>query len=677
MTLPIWASCGFKVQRSNPNAKYCDNCKNYEVAVHVGTGLNTKVSYKNVFTGDTRNEELIDNYRQSTSKGRYPQYLKKLTYRFNQILVGNTIEKAADWSPLKYTLSSTDMWVLNTRQYENLRNKKTSQMTKYLGNVYTWGSFTYKAADYFELNEPFDWTVKDNAVYTVADIDNILSVKLKGAADNINTGSDVQFIKDNLPNAATMLETYVAKFTGTATEYNYSQPAVRYEELYRNGRYVYGTYETVGVNTEEDSLWPFAKVPKFNVILYNGTVVKDVYWTDGVNVITEFDDFKELVLGNYSSDYDKKDNVLVENAKYSRKRIVKQYNATYDFNFVRRADYASQQNYAEARDKFNTVWDKYYPDIQSPLDMFDEGAVSSDTTYLNFKNIENITDVEPEISFVQPGVYLFGTKSVPYDNTAGLILYDNADKYSLTPFIYHHATDTLGMHNNKHALHEEGYIKCGNQSAPLPFYFGSATRLQLDQGTSNSSRFSSTRSASTIESASLSLGINYTYAQYFAPGGEGSPGYNYYVWEKRTPTVNNWLGNVLLKYNKGAVSVLDATLNSNVEQIDKYQCIGDINDGIKFAWPIKGHTATRLTYPVMTSNTKIDDEGVFILSKVDTADLANPNLVYIDRNDVDKGQLLFNVIKNSAQPDNYQGKGDFCITVEPVGNALLWYAKNK
>lgn len=701
MTLPVWASCGFKVQRANPRAKICNNCRNYEVAVHVGTGLNTKVSYKNVFTGDTHDEELDDNYRQSTSKGRYPQYLDELTYRFNQILVGNTIEKAKDWSPLKYTLSSADLWPLNTRQYENLRNKKTSQMTKYLGDVYTWGSFTYKAAEYFKSNEPFDWTVNDNAVYTKASIDNILSIKLKDEDDNINTGSDEQFVKDNLPDAVAMLETYVAKLTGTVTEYSPTQPAVHYEDLYNNGMYIYGTYETVGVNTEEDSLWPFEKIPKFNVVLDDGTTVTDVYWTDGVDVVTDLDDFKALVLGNYSPDYDKKDTILVENAKYSRKRIVKQYRATYDFNFIRRADYDSQQDYADAKDKFNAVWTKYYFDVQSPLDMFDEEAVSSDTTYLDFENIENLTDVEPEISFIQPGVYIFDTKSVPYNNSAELILYDNTSSYTLTPFIYHHAVDAFGMYDNKHTLHEPGNIKNGSDSLVLPYYFGSAMSLQLDQGTNNLGRFSSTRSASTIESASLTIGVNYAYVghwYYYESSGSGSQelidipdtdprfpadvthlskGWVTYIWEKRTPTDDNWLGNVLLKYNKGFVSVLNATLNNNVEQIDKYQCIGDVNDGIKFAWPIKGHTATRLTYPVMMPKSRINEEGVFVLSKVDSADLANPNLVYVDRNDVDKGQLLFNVIKNSTQPDDSQGKGDFCVTVEPVGNAFLWYAKKQ
>ena len=63
MTMPVWATCGFKVQRTSPNAKYCDNCKNFEVAVHVGSGVRTKVLYKNIFDLTTEEEDLIDNYR--------------------------------------------------------------------------------------------------------------------------------------------------------------------------------------------------------------------------------------------------------------------------------------------------------------------------------------------------------------------------------------------------------------------------------------------------------------------------------------------------------------------------------------------------------------------------------------------------------------------------------------
>src|SRR5574344_373752 len=140
-TLPVWATCGFKVRRSNPNAKYCDNCKNFEVAVHVGTGLRTKVSYKSIFDNVEKDEDLVDNYRFSAAGSSYPQYIKSMNYRFNQILVGNTIEKGTDWNPNKVKLVTSDVWPVSTRQYPALENKRTVQMTKYLGDVYTWGNY--------------------------------------------------------------------------------------------------------------------------------------------------------------------------------------------------------------------------------------------------------------------------------------------------------------------------------------------------------------------------------------------------------------------------------------------------------------------------------------------------------------------------------------------------------
>ena len=724
MTLPIWATCGFKVKRSNPNAKYCDNCKNFEVAVHVGTGLLTRVSYTSIFDNVTKDEDLVDNYRRSTSKHRYPQYIKDMNYRFNQILVGNTIEKGTGWNPNKVKLVTSNIWPLSTRQYPALKSKRTAQMTKYLGDVYTWGSYTFKASDYIEINNPWDWTNKNNVVYTEAEISDILSVKKKGTVDNVNIGSDEQFIKDLLPTPEEQLEKYIAKFTGTVIEYTEHQAAKAFNELYASGKYIGGTYETVGVSTEEETLWPFEKVPKFNyiktpetysVVTPTGTenpvaegwyelvggvyelsvstsvvpdktyykhnpaeIIEGVYWTNGVNVITDFEDFKVKVLGEYDSDTDANNSLVTENTSYSRKRVVKQYRATYDFKFIRESDFEDQEDYQTAKYNFNKVWAKYYPSIQSPLDTFDDTATLNDTSYLAYEDIDIINNVEPYISYVQPGVYILGNKSVPYDASSGLIVYDDTEKYTLTPFICHHAVNVLNDYIYKHTLHEEGHIKCdGYRSAALPFYFGSATTQSLDEGQENTSKFLSRRVSSTLESAALTIGVNYDYEQRYIAGAGGSLGYNYYIWVPRTPDAKHWFGNVLLKYKQGVVTVEAASLNNNVEGLQSYYVAGDINDGIKFGWPIKGHTATRLVYPEMLPQLKISDDDAFVLIKVDTADLANKNLVYVDRDDVDKGQLLFNIIKNSAQPDDSQGKGNFCVQPEAVGDAFLWYAKKQ
>lgn len=701
MTLPVWATCGFKVQRSNPNAKYCDNCKNFEVAVHVGTGLRTKVSYTSIFDNVKNDEDLKDNYRRSAAKASYPQYIKNMHYRFNQILVGNTIEKGTSWNPNKVKIVTSDIWPLSTKQYPSLRNKRTVQMTKYLGDVYTWGSYTFKASDYIEINNPWDWTDKDSVVYTTANISNILSVKEKGTDDNVDTGSDEQFINDLLPTPEEQLEKYIAKLTGTVTEYAEDQEAKTLDELYAGSKYVGDTYETVGVSTEEDTLWPFEKVPKFNYKVDEYNTIEGVYWTNGVTFITDFEDFKVMVIGEYDSDIAANNSLITENTSYSRERTVKQYRATYDFKFIREADFEKQEDYRTAKDNFNKVWARYYPSVPSPLDTFDDSATSDDTSYLAYEDIEIDTDVEPNISYIQPGVYIFGNESVPYDASSGLIIYDNASGYTLTPFIYHHAIDALGIYTNQHTLHEPGSIKSGSDSHVLPFYFGSATNQTLDKGQNNVNRFAGTETSSILESASLTIGVNYAYIghwYYYEPissGGEIlvdipetdsrfprdvtnlSKGWVKYIWERCTPTSNNWLGNVLLKYNRGFVSVLDATLNSNVEQLQQYYVVGDVNDGIKFGWPIKGHTATRLVYPLMLPQSKINNDDAFTLTKVDTADLTNKDLVYIDRNDTDKGQLLFNIVKNSAQPDDSQGKGNFCVQPEAIGDAFLWYAKKQ
>ena len=690
MTMPVWATCGFFVQRTNPNAKYCDNCKNFEVAVHVGSGVCTKVLYKNIFDLTTEEEDLIDNYRYSTARASYPQYIKNMHYRFNQILIGNTIEKSDTWSPSKVKLVTSDIWPLNTRQYTALRNKRTTQMAKYLGDVYTWGSFTFKASDYIEINNPWDWTKSDNVVYTEADISEILSVKMKGTADNIDIGDDAQFINDLLPTPEELLVKYIAKFTGPVKEYSHTQAAKTLNELYSSGKYIGNTYETVGISTDEGELWPFEKVPKFNYKLADGDIVEGVYWTNGVTIITDFEVFKDMVLGSYDSDIPTNNNLITENTKYSRSRTVKQYKATYDFNFIRESDFENEIEYATARDDFNKVWEKYYPDIDSPLDVFDDSAMYDDIEYLDYDDVNIISNVDPFISYIQPGTYIIDRTAVPYNAHSGLIIYDNAAGYTLTPFVYHHTVDMLAKYPGTFTVHEPGRIEhtvaIDDQgtawSAEIPFYFGRATKETLYKGRNNTNRFSSAKEVCKLVSASLSIGVNY----YCHPYKEN--GVTRYSWTKITPNHEQWLGNVLLKCERGKATISYASLNSDIESFGKCYVSGDINEGIKFGWPIKGHTATRLVYPEMLSQSEmtninasgqsgISNAKVFELTKVDTKDLVNKNIVYIDRNDTDRSQLLFNIVKNSTTPDDSLGKGEFCVQPVAIGDAILWYAKKQ
>ena len=661
--LPLWATCGFTVERIDPNAKKCDNVSNYEVAVSVGTGLSTKVKWINVY-GSEGEQVLADNYRR---KSAYIQFVTNLPYRFNQILVGNTIEKNTGWQPLKYKVNSGDVWFSVSRQYSNLRGKKTALLTNLLGNVYTWGSFTFKATNYFEQNNPYDWSDKTNCVYTSADISDILSIKLKGDPDNTDTGDDEQFIKDNFPVDISI----IATLTGPTTNYSTTLPAKTYEELYMAGRYIGGTYETVGTDDSEDNFWPFEKVPKYNLTL-GAETIEGVYWTDGVNYIDDFDEFRAKVLGDYDADVSANNQCITENEDYNRIRVVKQYRAGYDFDYKTEDDFSNQNDYVEWKKTFDEQWNKYYPSYTSPTDYFDNENTYNDVTYMSYNEIELLTNVKPDIKYITPGVYIHDKYAVPYGAASGLIMYDGTVGYTLTPFIYHHIKDMRSEYTN-HVEHEEGSIIVDGTAYSLPYYFGSSTSQTLIKGVNNTSRFTSTNISSKLASAALTLGINYTFKRIW----DDETGWHN-IWTPHTPTSKNWFRNVLVSYTKNTVKVSTASLNG-VEQISNYYITGNVIDGVKLAWPVWGHSATRITYPEMRKLSNINEEDAFIVAPVDTADTADlidTGKIYWDRDDTDKSVLLFKISENSKQPDDSQGGGNVVLRIENVDDdSCLWYAK--
>ena len=114
-----------------------------------------------------------------------------------------------------------------------------------------------------------------------------------------------------------------------------------------------------------------------------------------------------------------------------------------------------------------------------------------------------------------------------------------------------------------------------------------------------------------------------------------------------------------------------------MESVSRYQYTGDVNEGIKFAWPVWGNSATRLTYPEIANVNNISDANTFILTTVPTADLTATNKIYFDRGDTDKSMHLFRVIEKARQPDNFDGTGNFCVTLEAVNGGFLYYAKKQ
>ena len=650
--LPLWITVKLDINKVDPVAKKCDNTDNYEIAVLQGTGLNMGGTYTNIWDGD-KVFSIENNYKPLPAT----KYIKGITHRFNQIFLNNTIMPSSNWDYKKYLLN-TQVWFSDSRRYSNIRGKRTDEMTALLGNVYTWGTFYIDPRTKFEYNNPYDVTDKGSCIYTKKDISHILSFKLTGTADNTNEGEDKEFVNSNL----NIDSTIVAKFSGSVTEYNMSQSAVEYVDVYTAGKYTGTTYETVA--TSEDPFWPFEKVPKFNFKDTDGNIHTGVYWTDGTTYIDNLDIFKAKVLGTYDATVDVKNTAIEENPAYNRQRVVYRYSAGYDFDFISKSSFKSPQDYTNAVNAWNEIWAKYYPNTPSPQTAFDESAVSNDSTYLDFNNITVGNNVDPMIVYVAPGVYVSDKYAVPYNCPSGLIVFEDNIEYTLSAGVWHHTVqaDAQYIINYKH---EAGVVEYNGTKVNVPFYFGSATADTLVAGT-DSFLFSQVTAEASLSSAKLKLGVNYGCKQV------SSSGHTTWDWTRKDPQPTNWLSNLLIYYASGKVTVESAGLNTGVEKVQKYYYIGDVSSGIKFAWPVWGHSQTRLTYPEAKDSTHIFDKDAFIFTPVPTAELPNKKVIYFDRNDTDKSQLLFEVTNGAVTPDT-----GIMLTLNPINNSFIYYAEAK
>ena len=706
--LPLWITACLGINRTNPEAKKCNNTSNYEIATMLGTGINMSGTYSNIWDGN--GVFHIDN----SYRPLYTKYLKDIKHRFNQIFINNTITLSDNWDYRKHLLNE-QIWFSDSRRYSNIRDKRSDIMTKLLGDVYTWGTFNVNPTAVFEYNNPYDITDKDNCIYTKEDISQILTFKLTGTANNVNEGEDKDFINDNI----NVDETLIATFSGNVIEYESTQAEERYANLYTDGMYIGTTYETVGVS--EKPFWPFEKVPKFNYIKtpesYNSitltgsenpseeglyefdgsdyvlstdiTVITDktyykytpaeivngVYWTDSINIIDDLDIFKAKVLGNYDSTISVMNTAIIDNKSYNRTRIVNNYAAGYDFDFIKKSNYTNMQEYFNELYAWNEIWKKYYPNTPSPQNTFDESAISDDDTYFNFTDIIINKNVDPQIQYVKPGVYLFGVYAIPFNCESGLIIFDGDSEYGLSANVWHHAAQVNEQYTLKYK-HEAGVIKFG-AGINLPYYFGSATYDNLVSGTI-SNTFKQITEKADLESAKLTIGVNYNYRLVENIGVDETgqtKTWLTYDWYKTSAMPTNWLGNLLAYYSSGTLTLKDAELNTGVEQVQEFYYTGDINSGIKFAWPIWGHSQTKIMYPEMQDITHINDKNTFIIKSVPTDELFNKYLIYFDRNDTIRSNLLFEVVENSRQPDNGDGTGNITLKLNPINNSFMFYAK--
>ena len=719
--LPTWLVWGFGVSASSPKAKWCNNSNFNEVGVRVARHRRTKVKYTSVYDGVERELELTD------TDG--VQFLNGMQNRFCQIIIQNTIEPSVRWDYRKNLLPQSDIWCFSTRRYENFREGNTALFDKIFGNVYTYGTCTYKAADYFEYNNPYDWTDRDNAVYTDDDISDILSIKKLGDPDSTDTGADQTFVNNNKPTDAQLRDLCVVN-TSAGINYDADQDAKQYSELYNaNGVYIGGTYSDESIDLTDANLWLWPRVPRFNFAKFDqvesptgnpsanhyyelsgstyvastDTVVdptktyytrediQGVYWTDGTNYIDDFNEFRETVLGTYDDSLDKLNEItLTQNSSYSRTRVVKVYKPFYDFNKIPQppegASQEEQEAYQHNVENWNKTWNDYYPDIDSPQTYFDESKTSDDDTYFDYNDIEkvNFTPIlRSDYWYLNPGVYIKnGYKYyIEFGDSSGIILYEDAAPNEIKPFIWHHGKDVTTEYSYA-VRHTPGEI-ISNVSDPvgteLPFYFGSATTVIARYGASDTAVVGGTNTMR-CSSAKFKCGINYNLVLIEHEGYRDDQGYWHDPWVEEQWSIkedipeNNWLRHAWLQgpYINPATRKPYYTnsyqLGNGIEDQIIYgpTVIGD-EKGVKAGICLKGHILYDVIYPEMKSQLEISQDGAFVFEPTATDDLTTEQkqLILIDRNDTVRGQTLYKLTQQTIVPDA-DGKGYMTIAIEAV-----------
>ncbi|MBD5398464.1 hypothetical protein HDR60_03085 [bacterium] len=703
--VPLWAvaSAGFNIGTSS--AKKCDNVDNGEVRLVSSAKTTFKGKALNVFG------EEYDISTSEADKDKEYKPIQGLKLRFNQISIGNTISVSLNTFIFgcKRSTLNDELWLGSSRQYANIREKNTDTMNKYLGYCYSFSSsFSINPNDYLDYNDDFFNIFEPSSkMYATKDISNVTSIKRKtDDIDTTVTTDENSYAINTLLTEQLNVSNIIAKFIGIVYGlYREDQAAKTYDELYdSSGRYIGGTFESRYVNENGADFWPFQYVPKFNIKDNSGVVHKGCYYaekySDGtIHLVGVFSNLKFEVLGRYDSAVDPK-NTAVTPKTYKRERVVIRHIAAFDFKFLKKSDFEDQSDYQKEKDIFDKNWKKWYQGKPSPYDVFDPYALSNDTTYLDYNNIEvKIVEESDELYYADPGVYEFDSKyAVPFGNTVGVIPFENSSGISesnIVTKVWHHSKDATNQYNNRLAKsYKKGSISYNNQKHDLPYYFGPDNYMNLVYSEKDSDGKGAIKTArASLVSSEIVFGINYKYSDgKFVQQNAGS---------------SDWFSSLLVKYSRGKCSPEAYKLNAGVEAVDSSAqpyCAGDINQGIKVGWPIWGNSETRLTYTKIVNASNINDKPIgngaidgedknekviFKLETVPTSQLSgSKDTVYFDRDIAGSKCIhMFDVVENSRRPHykeedsngNVKHVGSFSITLEKLKELdyepSLFYAK--
>ena len=715
--VPLWAvaSAGFNIGTSS--AKKCDNVDNGEVRLVSSAKTTFKGKALNVFG------EEYDISTSEADKDKEYKPIQGLKLRFNQISIGNTLSvDVTNWK--RSTLNDGEVWYGASRRYFNFRKYKVynnffgkSAYIKPLNNLYELYYYV-KPTRYLDYNE-LAFSSSDGSLLKDKNVDlsKITTIKLKSVdVDRTEVEDENKYAKQLLSDVYS-IEHFFGKFSVKDFKiYKDTDGYLEYKEAYeeydlgedyvepiRRRYYKAGTYEYVGVDESDDNFWPYPYVPKFNVVLgskiYTGCYCV-VYDEFDYTVITDLQEFKDFIRGKYDHNEDKKNLIVTPNENYDRKRVVTRHIATFDFKFLKKSDFEDQSDYQKEKDIFDRNWKKWYPGKPSPYDVFDPYALSNDTTYLDYNNIEvKIAEESDELYYADPGVYEFDSKyAVPFGNTVGVIPFENSSGVSesnIVTKVWHHSKDATDQYSNRLAKsYKKGSISYNSNKHDLPYYFGPDNYMDLVYSEKNDDgKGSIKKTRASLESSEIAFGINYAYSDgKFMQQNAGSA---------------DWFGHLLVKYSRGKCSPEVYSLNAGVEAVDsgvQPYCAGDINQGIKIGWPVWGNSETRLTYTKIANASNINDKPlgnelidgadmnekvIFKLETVPTSQLSgSKDVIYFDRDIAgSKCIYMFNVVENSRRPHykeedsngNIKNLGSFSIALEELKGLdytpSLFYAK--
>lgn len=354
------------------------------------------------------NNEYTDNYASEWPGKTEWLGLRLHGNRYNYIKLSNSLSHSAEWSPYLYKVN-TAYQVYATARFSVFNNStERAAANKLFGGLYSIGTGKFNMLSSFTQNAI--WNTADiNNVFYEQDISEYRSIKTVSSENVADKVDDLDYVYNNMP--ADNLQLGAARtfrdlfedlpITGPrAFVYSPGQADSSYGDIYTSsGTYSRMTFEHVDVSlTRDENFWPFEWVPCFN---FNG---QKCYWTNGSSVITDLEEFKELVLGTYDVNKSLTD-PIVPNEKYSRTRVVSKYRTLYDFDHKSLIDEDHMPKVSQELAGWENRWQRWYPDYPDPQAWNIDNDLA-DGEYTDYEDIVINENVRAECRYIHPGAEL-------------------------------------------------------------------------------------------------------------------------------------------------------------------------------------------------------------------------------------------------------------------------------